>query len=121
MSVDLNVLRKMLDDAKEELIIEIDKIDFSIDGVKSLSSNPSCFTISINTIAKNNFILSPSYYSAEAQKQHILDAINKTDNVFVCFNRLKDIVEKKKFSDGTICHPCVSEAIQRLLKKCNAE
>ena len=121
MKADFVALKNLLMEAKKELVAKIEKIDFSIEGVEKISSNPKCFTVSIGAIAKNNFILSPSYYSVDDQKQRVLALFENTDDIFTCFNRLKAVSEKKRFSDGTPCHPEIVTSIKKVLKECNVE
>ena len=121
MKADFVALKKLLAEAKKELIEKIEDIDFSIEGVKKVSSNPKCFTVSMSAIANNNFILSPSYYSVDDQKKRIIALFENTDDIFTCFNRLKAVSEKKRFSDGTPCHPEIVSSIKKVLEECNVE
>jgi|GEM_PF-5151738 len=115
----LKALKAAMQEAKEQLISDIDAIDFSIAGVKPISDSPRCFTVSFSSIASNNFILSAEYYDVKAQKQHILDIVDSNKDVFATLEQLKAVNDKKKFKDGTPIHPEVAAALSSYLVSVN--
>lgn len=113
---DLAALKAAMLSAKEQLISDINAIDFSISGVTPISDSPKIFTVKLSTIANNNHILSPEYYNVNAQKQRILAIIdNKNTDIFKAIDQLKDVVANKKFRDNTPIHPEVIIALDKYL------
>ena len=114
-NIDLKALKSAMDTAKQQLIADINNIDFSIPGVDPISDSPRIFTVKLSTIADNNHILSPEYYDAESQKQHVFNIINKNDNVLETIEKLKSVVNNKKFADKTPLHPNMINALSAYL------
>lgn len=113
---DLAALKAAMLSAKEQLISDINAIDFSISGVTPISDSPNIFTVKLSTIANNNHILSPEYYNVNAQKRRILAIIdNKNTDIFRVIDRLKDVVANKRFGDNTPIHPEVIVALNKYL------
>ncbi len=114
-NIDLNNLKTAIQKAKEQLISDIESIDFSINGVTQISDKPSIFTVKSGTIANNNFILSTEYYDVQAQKQRILGIVNNNNDIFKTLDTLKTIAEQKKFRDNTPIHPDILSSLNKYL------
>lgn len=118
-SINLEALKTAMQKAKAQLVADINAIDFSIEGVKPISNAPRCFSVSLSSIANNNFILSAEYYDVESQKKHILDIVDGKKDVFAALEQLKTVNEKKRFKDGTPVHPEVAAALNKYLVSVN--
>lgn len=88
-----------------------------VDGVKEISQNPQCFTVSVHTIMQHNYNLSPLYYDSASQRDALIQKLHSTSP-----NRFKHFLEESLQKGAIVLHgewvslnPPIKSAIERVL------
>lgn len=101
---------------KAAIAIEINNLPDN-PNITRISEKPSCFTIQLSEIAKNNTILSPYYHDWKYQYKMLIEKINTT-NIMDLVRTLMDATDKGFFMNGKekiLLHPQVIEKLKSLL------
>lgn len=97
---------------KKEILLSIEDIEYSMDGVSSIGDNG--FSVSILTLMKNDS-WDPSYYSCKKQKEKICQEVKNSVSLESLIKKLNRICDKGTFSDGTRVNKKMVAEIETIL------
>ena len=124
--IDYDKLRKIVKKEAETAFI-IARIEYNIeealketklDGVSSLGNG--CQSVSLSTIANNELILSPEYYSPETQAKLVGEYLSSAETGTALMSRIQDLTQKgyiKKGNNHERLNPKTISVLKRFIKE----
>lgn len=78
MKKNLKSILKTISELRDRMKAFVENLPDANSGVKIISKSPKCGVVNFSTIAKNNNILSPSYYLNTDAKEAIIKILDRT-------------------------------------------